>query len=132
MNDERALSGASRVVVLGLVVGAVGVVIQIASGVDYPAVPPGLFILLVPAGLVALGRWRWAPILAVVAALFIAAGYFLSGTVVRLLDPGEPGVFFGLWLQFIAAIVTVIAGIRAIVQDHRLLPRHEETRTREG
>jgi hypothetical protein len=56
---------------------------------------------------------------AALAALFIVVGYFPSGAAVRLLDPTPVGVFVGLWLQFAAGIVTVIAGITAIVQTYR-------------
>jgi hypothetical protein len=119
LSRNGALSRASKAVVLGLVTAAAGIVIQIASGVDYPAVPPGLLILLIPAALVVWGRWRWTPILASLAALFIVVGYFPSGAAVRLLDLSHVGAFVGLWLQFAAGIVTVIAGITAIVQTYR-------------
>jgi hypothetical protein len=46
---------AAKLQVAGLVVAAAGIVIQIASGADYPTVPPGLIILLAAAVLVALG-----------------------------------------------------------------------------
>jgi hypothetical protein len=110
---------ASKVVVLGLVTAALGILVQIASGIDYPTVPPGLLILLIPAALVAWGRWRWTLILAVLAALFIVVGYFPSGAAARLLDLSNVGAFAGLWLQFAAGIVTLIAGIAWIVQTHR-------------
>jgi hypothetical protein len=47
---------ASKVAGASLVVAAVGVVIMIAAGVDFGTTPPpGLFILLIPAGLIAFG-----------------------------------------------------------------------------
>jgi hypothetical protein len=45
----------------GLVVAALGIVIQIVGGIDYPAVPAGLVMLVVAAGLVASARWSWMP-----------------------------------------------------------------------
>jgi hypothetical protein len=47
--------------VVGLVVAAAGIMIQYASGVDYPTIPPGPpIILLAAAAVVAFGPWRWS------------------------------------------------------------------------
>jgi len=55
----RKMSPAAGFTVACLVVAAAGIVIQIASGAEYPTIPPGLIILLAAAGLVALAtRWR--------------------------------------------------------------------------
>jgi Domain of unknown function (DUF4383) len=53
---------AGRTTAVALIVAALGVVLQILGGADYPAVPPVLFILLAPAALVAFGPWWWTPI----------------------------------------------------------------------
>ncbi len=124
MKERIPLSMASKLTIFSLVAAAAGVVIMIVSGVDFPTIPPGLFILLIPAGLVAFGRWRWTPIIATLAGLFIFVGYFLSGSTVRLLDLSQFGAFIGLWLQFLASFVTVVAGIVATVQNYRT--RREE------
>lgn len=98
--------------------------IMIVSGVNFQTpIPPGLFILLIPAGLVAFGRRRWTPIIATIAGLFIFVGYFPSGAAVRLLDLSQFGAFIGLWLQFLASFVAVVAGIVAIVQNYRIAPQ---------
>ena len=56
---SRKSAPAASLTVAGLVVAAAGIVIQIASGAEYPTIPPGLIILLAAAGLVALAtRWR--------------------------------------------------------------------------
>ncbi len=124
MKERIPLSMASKLTIFSLVAAAAGGVIMIVSGVDFPTIPPGLFILLIPAGLVAFGRWRWTPIIATLAGLFIFVGYFLSGSTVRLLDLSQFGAFIGLWLQFLASFVTVVAGIVATVQNYRT--RREE------
>ncbi len=124
MKERIPLSMASKLTIFSLVAAAAGVVIMIVSGVDFPTIPPGLIILLIPAGLVAFGRWRWTPIIATLAGLFIFVGYFLSGSTVRLLDLSQFGAFIGLWLQFLASFVTVVAGIVATVQNYRT--RREE------
>ena len=68
MSSRTPLSLGEKLTVAALVVAAAGVVIQIAAGHPYPTVPPVFFILLIPAGLIAFGRWRWAPVPAVLAA----------------------------------------------------------------
>jgi hypothetical protein len=40
MNGQRTLSGPRAVTVVGLVVGAVGIAILWASGVEFPIYPP--------------------------------------------------------------------------------------------
>ncbi|MFF5080368.1 hypothetical protein ACFY36_25230 [Actinoplanes sp. NPDC000266] len=67
--------------VVGLVVGAVGIGLLWAGGVEFPvAVPPGIVILLVGAVFVAWAPWRWVPAVAVVLGLFITVGFLISGT----------------------------------------------------
>ncbi len=57
--------------------------------------------------------------LTVAALLVAAAGFVASGAVGNLLDPSRLGVFIGAWVQFLAVIVAVGAGIVAVVQnDH--------------
>ena len=110
--------------VSSLIVAAAGVVTMALSGVDFTTtIPPGLLILLVPAGLVALGRWRWPPILAVAAALFIVVSYLPSGAAAALLDPAASGAFLGLWLQFAGASVALVAGTITLVRTYRAAPK---------
>ena len=119
---QQPLSPAARLTVASLLVATVGVVIQIVSGVAYPAVPPVFFILLIPAGLVAFGPWRWTPALAVVGGAFLILGLFSSGSAARLLDPSQPGGAggsLGLWVQMVAVVVATVAGALALVQSYR-------------
>jgi len=53
------------------------------------------------------------------AGLFLLVGFFASGAVGSLLDPSRLGVFIGAWVQFLAVIVAVGAGIVAVVQNER-------------
>ena len=55
---RAVLSRAAAATVAALLVATAGVVVQIVAGVDFPTVPPVLFILLIPAALVYFGRWR--------------------------------------------------------------------------
>jgi hypothetical protein len=110
---------ASQLTVAALLVAAAGFAIQIVSGVDVPTVPLGLVILLVAAALVTFAPWRWMPVVGVVVGLFLLVGFFASGAVGSLLEPSELGVFLGAWVQFLAVIVAVVAGIVAVSQNYR-------------
>ena len=120
MSRRAPLSPAARLTVVSLAVAAAGVVMMTISGVEFTTpIPPGLFILLVPAGLVAFGRWRWTPPIAALASLFIVVSYVPSGSLVRLFEPRPLGTFIGLWLQLVGAFVAAVAGTIAAVQGCR-------------
>jgi hypothetical protein len=118
MKDKLPLSPAGKLMVTGLITAAAGVTIQIISGHHYPKVPPVFFILLIPAGLVAFGRWRWASIIVTLAGLFLVLGLFGSGAYVRLFSTVNFGDFVGLWIQTIGDVIAAIAGIMAIIQNY--------------
>lgn len=112
-------SPGSRVAIAALLVAAVGIVIRIVSGVDFPTVPPGLIILLAAAALVAFGPWRWAPVVGVAGGLFLLVGFFASGQIGPLLDPGRFGRFVGVWVLFLSVVVVVVAGTVAALRNYR-------------
>ena len=118
MHAQRSLSAPRAVTAGGLIVAAAGVVIQIVAGHPYPPVPPVLFILLVPAALVALGRWWWAPIPAILAGVFLTFGLFASGESGRLFDLRNPGDSLGLWIQTLAVLVATAAAITSTAQNY--------------
>jgi hypothetical protein len=119
MKERIPLLLAGKLTVASLVVATAGVVIQIISGANYPTVPPVFFILLIPAGLIAFGSWRWTPVTAVLASLFLIFGLFASGESRRLLDPNRPGDSVGLWVQMLAVIVAAVAGTITTIHNHR-------------
>ncbi|SNY62357.1 hypothetical protein [Paractinoplanes atraurantiacus] len=102
--------------VFGLLVGAVGISLLWAGGVEFPvAVPPGIVILLVGAGFVAWAPWRWAPVAGVVLGAFITVGFLISGTGFDNLS-GDSGalVAVGQAIQLIGVWVAAIAGVLAL------------------
>jgi hypothetical protein len=117
-----------------MVAAAAGIIMQIASGSDlYPTIPPGAIILLAGAALVALGPWRWTPVVGVVVRLFLLVGAVLaavvSGELVdQLTDPGEVGIFAGDILQLLGVITALVAGILGLRQSSRTRTgdRHEQ------
>ena len=119
MNKLIPLSLAGELTVASLVVAAGGVVIQIVSGADYPPIPPVFFILLIPAGLIAFGRWRWTPAVAVLAGLFLTFGLFASGQSPRLFNWSRLGDSVGLWVQMVAVLNAAVAGIMAMVHNYQ-------------
>jgi hypothetical protein len=111
-------SPAARLLVAGLVAAAAGMLVQYASGVDYPTIPPGPIISLGAAAVVAWGPWRWAPVVGLVTAVFISIGGVIAtiagnGFTPQLSDPGAFGGFAGTLLQIAGLVVAVAAGIVA-------------------
>jgi hypothetical protein len=117
----RRLTAAASLTVAGLVVAAAGIVIQIASGANYPTIPPGLLVLLAAAGLVALAtRWRWTMILGVIVSLFLLVGGALAPQARQQLgNPSQAGVFIGTVIQLLALVVALVAGVAATRQLYR-------------
>jgi hypothetical protein len=113
MSRQDAVPAAGKLTVVALLVAAVGVAIQIASGTPYPTIPPAFFILLIPAAFIGLGRWWWAPILAVLSGLFLTFGLFAAGETGRLTDPKSFADSFGLWTQTVAVLVATVGGVLA-------------------
>ena len=99
--------------------------IQIASGADYPTIPPGLLVLLAATGLVALAtRWRWITIVGVIVSLFLLVGGSLAPQARQQLgDPTQVGVFIGTVIQLLALVVALVAGVAATRQLYRTLTR---------
>ena len=61
-----------------MAVAIVGIVVQIALGVDYPTVPPGPILLAAAVVLVIFAPWRWAPVAGAVVPLFLVVGGSLA------------------------------------------------------
>jgi hypothetical protein len=116
METQRSSWTRSRAVtVLGLVVGAIGIAILWASGVEFPIFPPpGIVILLAGAVFVGLARWRWAPGVGAFLGLFVLVGFLISPTGVSNLS-GEAGtsVAIGQGIQVVGVLTALIAGVVA-------------------
>lgn len=118
MPGRRPLSAAGKLTVGSLVAAAGGIVMMLAAGVVFQTpIPPGLGILLIPAGLVAFGRWRWTLVISALAGLFIFVSYFPSGAAVRLLHGGGLVASIGLWMQFVASLSAAVAGTVASIRN---------------
>lgn len=104
----------------GLLIAAVGIFLQKAGGVNYPAVPPGAIIFIVGALLVLALPWAWVPLLGVLIGLFMVVGFAAnSDSLVRLGHPGEFLAFLGTWIQVIGVVAALVAGIGLTVSGLR-------------
>jgi hypothetical protein len=93
------LSWPARAAVTALVVAGVAIVVQIIAGANYPAIPPGLIIVLASA-LVLFIPWRWTPLNGVLAGGFLFfGGVKAAGSRYDLTRAGHPGVFAGTWID---------------------------------
>jgi hypothetical protein len=110
---------AAKLNAAGLVLAAAGIMIQYASGVDFPTIPPGPIILLAAAALVVFGPRRSGAVVGLVAALFVALGGTIAtivgdGFEPQLSDPSALGGFAGTLVQIAGLVIAVAAGIVAV------------------
>ena len=116
------LSTATKVNASAMVMAIAAIIWQIATGVDYPTVPPGPIILGVAVAVVLFVRTTWARIVGIVVPLFLLVG----GTIATIADeenalrhPGDGSPFLATVLQFVAVVVALIAGVVAF-RERRL------------
>jgi hypothetical protein len=117
MSVSVTRSRPTRAGVIALGVAIAGMIIQIAAGVKYPTVPPGVLILAATAVLLAFVPWPGVRVLGAAAPLFILIGGFVSTTGrTDLSHPAHIGPFLGTAIQFLGLAGAVVAGIAAIVE----------------
>jgi hypothetical protein len=113
--------GLSRgLTVTGLVVGAAGIAILWAAGIDFPvAVPPGLVILLSGALIVAFLRKAWTPGLGALLGLFVIVGFLISPDgFSNLFGQRGAAVAFGQAVQLIGVLLASAMGLLATWQAY--------------
>lgn len=122
MNTSDKLRWAT---VLGLALGALGIVTLWASGVEFPVYPPpGAVMLTAGAAFVAFASWRWSLAVGVVLGLFIIVGFvvstIVSGTGTDLLsgDDGAGGVA-GTLVELTGVALATVAGVLGIRRQLR-------------
>ena len=120
---RRILADPYRVTAaIALLVATIGVAVQIVGGVNYPVVPPGALILLAGA-VFAVVPFRWAPIVSVLAGLFIIFGFVASGDIVHLVNAANATILAGKWVQLIGVVVATPAAVVAVVRGGRVSPK---------
>ena len=53
--------------------------------------------------------------------LFLLVDFFGSGSVANLLDASRIGLFVGAWVQFLAVIIALAAGVVVAVSNYRTM-----------
>jgi uncharacterized membrane protein len=130
----QRLTRSGAVTVLGLLVGALGIAILWASGVEFPIYPPpGIVILLTGAAFVALAPWRWAPGVGAFLGLFVLVGFLISPNGVSNLSGEEgTGVAIGQGVQVVGVLTALIAGVIATRANYRKQARTSDERGEGG
>jgi hypothetical protein len=121
MTVQKSLPGARAATVGGLMVGALGIAILWASGVEFPfAIPPGLVILLAGALFVGLVSRPWVPAVGAFLGLFVTVGFLISPTgLTNLFGRVGTSVAIGQGIQVIGVLTALIAGMVATLANHR-------------
>lgn len=114
------LSRSSVVWLVGVIVFALMIVLQIAVGVDvYPTVPPGLVISVVVVALVLAVRRFWTVVVAALWPTFLAIGAVLAGGSGPISTPQDAMAFVSAIVQFAALGIALVAGWMAVLQARR-------------
>jgi hypothetical protein len=114
MHAQSTWSGPRTATVAGLVVGALGIAVLWASGVEFPIYPPpGIIILLAGAIFVGLASWPWAPAVGAFMGLFVTVGFVVSGGPPNLFGRDGTSVAIGTWIQMTGVLTALIAGVIA-------------------
>jgi hypothetical protein len=120
MNAQRSWSRSRTATVAGLVVGAVGIAVLWAAGVEFPIYPPpGILILLAGAIFVGLAPWPWTPAVGAFLGLFVTVGFVASGGPPNLFGRDGTSVAIGTWIQMAGVLTALIAGVTATRANHR-------------
>ena len=130
----QRLTRSGAVTVLGLLVGALGIAILWASGVEFPIYPPpGIVILLAGVAFVALAPWRWAPGVGAFLGLFVLVGFLISPNgVSNLFGEAGTGVATGQGVQVVGVLTALIAGVIATRANYRKQARTSHERGEGG
>jgi hypothetical protein len=120
MNAQRSWSRSRTATVAGLVVGAVGIAVLWAAGVEFPIYPPpGILILLAGAIFVGLAPWPWTPGVGAFLGLFVTVGFVASGGPPNLFGRDGTSVAVGTWIQMAGVLTALIAGVIATRANYR-------------
>jgi hypothetical protein len=121
MDTKRSFSGIRAATIAGLVVGAVGIAILWAAGVEFPIYPPpGILILLSGAIFMVLAPWRWVPAVGAFLGLFVIVGFLISPDgIANLLGHAGTATAIGQAIQVIGVLTALIAGLIATRTNYR-------------
>ena len=114
-----------QLTVAGLTLGAIGIAILWASGVEFPFYPPpGVVILSVGALFVSLSQRRWTPGVGAFLGMFVLVGFVLSSVnsgagTGNLLGREGAGAVIGTGVQLVGIVAALVAGVLAVARAYR-------------
>jgi hypothetical protein len=116
LNRVGRLSNAAKLTVIGLVLAAAGMLLQIAAGSGLYPTFAGPIVLLAAAVLVAFGPGRWAPYVALLVPLVLGLGAIVAAVITgefiaQLTDLGNAGILLGSFMHVIGLIAAVAGGV---------------------
>jgi hypothetical protein len=126
MNTGRHVSHWAWLNVIGLVLTAAGMLLQIAAGSElYPSFT-GPIVLLVAAVVVAVGPGRWTPFVGLGVPIVLGLGAIVAaamtgGFVDQLTSFGNPAIVLGSGLHVIGLIVAVAGGVGMLLNRRALV-----------
>ncbi len=116
MNRLRRLSSPARLNVVGLVLTAAGMLLQITAGSQlYPSLA-GPIVLLGAAVFVAFGPGRWTPWVGLLVPLVLGLGAIIAAVmsgefIEQLTDVGNAGIFLGSLMLVIGLVAAVVGAV---------------------
>jgi hypothetical protein len=116
LNSVRELSTWAKLSVIGLVLTAAGMLLQIVAGSElYPSLT-GPIVLLAAAAFVAFGPGRWTPYVALVVPLVLGIGAIIAAVMTgefieQLTNLGAAGILIGSLLHVIGLSAAVTGGV---------------------
>ena len=126
MNRIRHLSNWARLNVIGLVLTATGMLLQIAAGSElYPSLT-GPIVLVAAAVIVALGPGRWTPFVGVVVPLVLGTGAIIAAVMTgefidQLSTIANGALLLGSLMHVIGLAAAVIGGVAMMLDRPRMV-----------
>ena len=116
MTRVGRLSNAAKLTVIGLVLAAAGMLLQIAAGSELYPTFAGPIVLLAAAVIVAFGPGRWTPYVALLVPLVLGLGAIVAAVITgefieQLIDIGNAGILLGSLMHAIGLIAAVAGGV---------------------
>lgn len=120
MNRTRSLSNARKLALAGLVLAAIGMLLEIGSGSELYPTLTGPIVLLVTAAIVALRPTRWTGYVGLIVPLVLGIGLIVSAVMSaafleQLTDLGNAGIVAGSIAHVIGLVAAVAGGFGMIL-----------------
>jgi hypothetical protein len=121
MNPIRSLSNDGRLNVTGLVLAAIGMLLEMGAGSElYPTIS-GPLILLVAAAIVAFRPGRWTGYIGLIIPLVLGLGLLVSALLApaffeQLTGVGNPGLVLGSLAHVVGLVAAVAGGIGLVIR----------------